>query len=1372
MAMQLMEDSSTTIASLTDDLLAEIFVRLPSPGALACAALASRRWRGVASSRAFLQGYRSRHASSPLLGLYVPRAYGGLPSFQIADSVRSDAALDRFVRRGDFNLTATGLESHHEWHLLDCHAGRLLLRRGESRAVYDPLSGRRAVWLASLPGEFFSECLLRGHGDAASFRVVAVQHQRRGRDQMVRAAEYDSGAGQWRFHPWVNEIKRPQCDQAMHAGSLLFWRYQASVSLSLDTMTMEFSIVNLPTFLQQSDYAMGDTEDGRCCLVGLAGSSMYDLHLQVWLLQEDVAARSWKPDKNVPVNQVLGFWAKLRRVHAVTNGIAVLCWDERRQFMIDLKQMCLIGEFECAALGYPMQMPWPATVFVETGSEIIDSVVDLGGQDRLVMKETEMIANSVNASEISPCAIEAPHMHDLEEIEGKISAIGNENCELVVAIGEPSLQILEADANVATAAGPKRIEGPQMQTNDEDCELSLCNTEFVPLLQMITTQKGLQDVVLGLDDPCDTKATMATEANNLVATANKQVMAAEAQEVLATEETEANMMVDVHDNKMAHGSKTVSSSKLDHGGEALHCDQIAIHGSEMLQDIEMTHGSDTVVEAPPTESRHVNEMISNSKMDPSGGMVHCNQMVNYDGDMIQVIGMTLGLGNGIAEVAAPTTSIHCSEMVPSSKMGHGDEMIHCNQTVIHGGEMVQGAEMIHGSDTGMASPPIESRYAIEIFLSSKMDHAIEMIQFNQMVIHGSDSVEASEQSQLLSSNQACERGQPAGQYMYRSNEQGPGETELILSQGGTSCTSLLEAVTVCGEHRCTCYKLDGKIRGGYMQLLQDSMGSENSTSMTTSSTNGVCGSEASHLQETNATHQQEYGFDCSYHDKSGATMAKVAYDKDDPPMCEGSIYPSIEEFRVALAQHSVKHGFEYNIEKSDPQRLRAYCADKHNGCQWRIHASSLEDRKTIQVKVNRYKHTCGSWQRSKKMKNVSKAWIAEKVMDWVRDNAAIGTKELQRRILETHSVEINYNRVYNGYRRALEKLYKGSHEPGVTKRKRKGKAHECPICKQLGHHCNTCRDADPEAKEAFALLAAQNRGGYVQLLKDSMGSKNSTSMTTSRTSGVCGSEASHLQETNATCQQEYGLDCSYYDRSAATMAKVAYDKDDPPMCEGSVYPSIEEFRVALAQHSIKHGFEYNIEKTDPQRLRAYCADKHNGCQWRIHASSLEDRKTIMVKVNPYKHTCGSRQRSKKLKNASKAWIAETVMDWVRDNAAIGAKELQRRILETHSVEINYNRVYNGYRRALDKLYKGSHEPGVTKRKRKGKAHECPICKQFGHHCNTCRDADAEAKEAFALVAAQKKLKRKAQQNNQLASIECGSNTAGSSKRSRSAPVPI
>ena len=55
------------------------------------------------------------------------------------------------------------------------------------------------------------------------------------------------------------------------------------------------------------------------------------------------------------------------------------------------------------------------------------------------------------------------------------------------------------------------------------------------------------------------------------------------------------------------------------------------------------------------------------------------------------------------------------------------------------------------------------------------------------------------------------------------------------------------------------------------------------------------------------------------------------------------------------------------------------------------------------------------------------------------------------------------------------------------------------------------------------------------------------------------------------------------DRVPSHILDVAYNKDDPPMEEGSIYPNMHGFKLALATHAIKNEFEYNIEKSEPRR---------------------------------------------------------------------------------------------------------------------------------------------------------------------------------------------
>lgn len=379
----------TTVDSLKDDNIEDILLRLPSPASLARAALASSRWRGIASSPPFLRRFRERHPSSPVLGLFVSQAAdpGQLPVFHPAASVRSDPDLAAVVRWGDFVLTH--LEHDPPWRLRDCRNGRLLLCRGESLFVYDPVSHRHVAVRrprngpSPVPGtEDLADCLLRGHGEdgaapAACFRAVTVQRD----GQRIRAMECHSCTpSEWRFHPWVDGISNVHTlatQQPMHATAarLIFWRCDRNSSLLLDTSTMTFSTVPLPVPLVVLStqmlrpppvYAIGETEAGVCCLVFILGRAM----LQMWLLKKnDDNGDSWELEKQSQISEL----ASNRRfsVHMVVAGLALVhCVGSKySHFVIDLKNLSLKDKFPChRSMAYPYQMPWPPAGLLATST--------------------------------------------------------------------------------------------------------------------------------------------------------------------------------------------------------------------------------------------------------------------------------------------------------------------------------------------------------------------------------------------------------------------------------------------------------------------------------------------------------------------------------------------------------------------------------------------------------------------------------------------------------------------------------------------------------------------------------------------------------------------------------------------------------------------------------------------------------------------------------------------------------------------------------------------------------------------------------------------------------------------------------------------
>ena len=65
------------------------------------------------------------------------------------------------------------------------------------------------------------------------------------------------------------------------------------------------------------------------------------------------------------------------------------------------------------------------------------------------------------------------------------------------------------------------------------------------------------------------------------------------------------------------------------------------------------------------------------------------------------------------------------------------------------------------------------------------------------------------------------------------------------------------------------------------------------------------------------------------------------WDRDNPEMSVGTLYPSMKEFRLAVRQHAIVHEFEYDTEHSDKDRFRAKCSAV--GCPWIIRARTQHD---------------------------------------------------------------------------------------------------------------------------------------------------------------------------------------------------------------------------------------------------------------------------------------------------------------------------------------------------------------------------------------------------------------------------------------------
>ncbi|WVZ62653.1 LOW QUALITY PROTEIN: hypothetical protein U9M48_012373 [Paspalum notatum var. saurae] len=155
------------------------------------------------------------------------------------------------------------------------------------------------------------------------------------------------------------------------------------------------------------------------------------------------------------------------------------------------------------------------------------------------------------------------------------------------------------------------------------------------------------------------------------------------------------------------------------------------------------------------------------------------------------------------------------------------------------------------------------------------------------------------------------------------------------------------------------------------------------------------------------------------------------------------------------------------------------------------------------------------------------------------------------------------------------------------------------------------------------------------------------------------------EEAAAKAAEEYIIPCMPSDleevfREAASLVddiESRWDRDNPDMTVGDVYPSMHDFRMAVRQYALVHEFELGTEKSNPDRFRGYC--KANGCPWKINAKTQVDT-SVRVQIIKGDHNCAS---AIKLigKMASQAWVEERTIPLLKEKPGMGAKEIQQRL---------------------------------------------------------------------------------------------------------------
>ncbi|XP_062179915.1 uncharacterized protein LOC133884495 [Phragmites australis] len=359
---------------LGDDLLREVFIRLPSPEDLLRSATACKEFLRVARSGPFLRRFRRLHPSScpRLLGcLLLPAGRRRTPHLLPSSSA---AAADR---GGDFALSflpggwlGSCWFGNAAWQFLDCRNGRLLLKNlvSQELAVADPMA-RRCVALPAPPAErAVGYGLVANDGDSSEFRVVCVLRKVVSRE--LRALVLSSGELSWTDVAGLACQPDLAAPRAMQANRSLYWRLEGEERMvAFSMVTMEFSLLQLPPSLRQLSFEVIEKGEQDGNVLHLLTMSGFSIHVWAGLGDSDGGIVWRRVEKSVRFHKLLAqmtnpsvesYQHELEIIGVAAGVVFLRQWDHL--FSIDLGTMKLrmLSDEDCSeALIYPYTIAWP-----------------------------------------------------------------------------------------------------------------------------------------------------------------------------------------------------------------------------------------------------------------------------------------------------------------------------------------------------------------------------------------------------------------------------------------------------------------------------------------------------------------------------------------------------------------------------------------------------------------------------------------------------------------------------------------------------------------------------------------------------------------------------------------------------------------------------------------------------------------------------------------------------------------------------------------------------------------------------------------------------------------------------------------------------
>jgi hypothetical protein len=149
-----------------------------------------------------------------------------------------------------------------------------------------------------------------------------------------------------------------------------------------------------------------------------------------------------------------------------------------------------------------------------------------------------------------------------------------------------------------------------------------------------------------------------------------------------------------------------------------------------------------------------------------------------------------------------------------------------------------------------------------------------------------------------------------------------------------------------------------------------------------------------------------------------------------------------------------------------------------------------------------------------------------------------------------------------------------------------------------------------------------------------------------------------------------------------------YDKENPVVEVGKLWPNMNEFRMSFRTYAVKKEFDAKTMWTDRKKFYARCKGYDGGgnpCKWYISARLQPDGSTVRVNQIPNQHTCmTTSQRVSNMTN--QLWITEKITPILAKTPNTTAKRLKVDLEKLYPIKLKYTTVWKAKQRAMKSLY--------------------------------------------------------------------------------------